>query len=46
MTSATILTLLVIPAAFLIWKTIALKLPKQKITHTARKAIANNNIIT
>ena len=28
MTSATILTLLVIPAAFLIWKTIALRLPK------------------
>jgi len=29
MTSATILTLLVIPAAFLIWKTLALKLPKK-----------------
>ena len=29
MTSATILTLLVIPAAFLIWKTTALKLPKE-----------------
>jgi len=30
MTSATILTLLVIPAAFLIWKTLALKLPKEQ----------------
>lgn len=30
MTSATILTLLVIPAAFLIWKTLALKLPKTR----------------
>lgn len=29
MTSATILTLLVIPAAFLIWKRIALKLPRE-----------------
>jgi Cu(I)/Ag(I) efflux system membrane protein CusA/SilA len=29
MTSATILTLLVIPAAFLIWKTIELRLPKE-----------------
>ena len=32
MTSATILTLLVIPAAFLIWKTLALKLPKNQVT--------------
>ena len=31
MTSATILTLLVIPAAFLIWKTLALKLPKSQV---------------
>ena len=30
MTSATILTLLVIPASFLIWKTLALKLPKEE----------------
>ncbi len=30
MTSATVLTLLVIPAAFLIWKTAALKLPREK----------------
>ncbi|HFB54444.1 MAG TPA: efflux RND transporter permease subunit, partial [Hellea balneolensis] len=29
MTSATVLTLLVIPAAFLIWKTIALRLPRE-----------------
>jgi len=29
MTSATILTLLVIPAAFLIWKTIVLRLPEE-----------------
>ena len=29
MTSATVLTLLVIPAAFLIWQTLALKLPKE-----------------
>jgi len=34
MTSATILTLLVIPAAFLIWKTAALKLPRQGKTKT------------
>ncbi|PCI53073.1 MAG: CusA/CzcA family heavy metal efflux RND transporter [Alphaproteobacteria bacterium] len=31
MTSATILTLLVIPAAFLIWKTLELKLPREKL---------------
>lgn len=31
MTSATILTLLVIPAAFLIWKTAALRLPKPSV---------------
>jgi copper/silver efflux system protein len=30
MTSATVLTLLVIPAAFLIWQTLALNLPKEK----------------
>jgi len=30
MVSATILTLLVIPASFLIWKTLALKLPKEE----------------
>ncbi|PHQ60945.1 MAG: CusA/CzcA family heavy metal efflux RND transporter, partial [Robiginitomaculum sp.] len=30
MTSATILTLLVIPAAFLIWKTLALRLPRER----------------
>jgi len=30
MTSATVLTLLVIPAAFLIWKTAALKLPRER----------------
>jgi copper/silver efflux system protein len=29
MTSATVLTLLVIPAAFLLWQTLALKLPKE-----------------
>ncbi|MBM57059.1 CusA/CzcA family heavy metal efflux RND transporter [Hyphomonas sp.] len=31
MTSATVLTLLVIPAAFLIWQTLALKLPKETL---------------
>jgi len=41
MISATILTLLVIPAAFLIWKTLALRLPRDKRKHAELKTMTN-----